>query len=106
MRILIIPPKGDNIHPHDTCSMWDTMDKYLWRSFSCSSPQELSEQGMAIITDGEGLKKGLEYNENLYPFFHVGTALIVGIEKDHFGGLTYNQIEFAKRWLERLKLEY
>lgn len=106
MRVLIIPPKGDNIHEHDTDGTLERLQNLVGGYIECGAPVELREAGMQLLVNEEGVLRNLPYNENLYPFFFVGTAVIIGFNGDSFTGLTPEQLEHAKEWLARLRLLY
>ena len=63
---------------------------------------QLNEQGIELIVNEEGLLMGLPPNENLWPFFYVGQAFMVGTDGEDFASLTDYQMRFAKEWLENL----
>ena len=106
MRVLIVPPTGDNIHPHDTNGTLGSLQRLVGGYIECGAPVELREQGMELLVNEEGVLRNLHYNENLYPFFFVGTAVIVGFNGHSFTSLTETQLEHAKEWLARLRLLY
>lgn len=77
----------------------ESIEKYL--DLVMGEPQhetiaELDEQGLTLITEAYGMTMQLPHNNNLFPFFYVGTCYIVDKE---LNGLTKEQCEFALRWL-------
>lgn len=104
MRVLIVPPIGDNIREMDMDFPVALATECLWEDYNSDTPAELREKDMRVLTDAYALKKGSAYNQNLYPFFYAGIAVIVGENGGEFTSLTYNQIKHAKEWLARLRL--
>lgn len=61
---------------------------------------ELDPHGLVILQDRYGMSAGKKPNNNLYPFFFVGTCVVV--DKD-YNGMTDDQITFMNEWLHGLK---
>lgn len=66
-------------------------------------PWELAKHNINMLCDEEGLLKGLEPNENLYPFFYVGNVVFVGVKGEEFVGLTTVQIAMVRKWVQSLE---
>lgn len=66
------------------------------------APLELRERGIELLANEEGLLAGLENNHNLFPYFFVGTLVMVGVQGDELVSLTDEQISFAREWLKLL----
>lgn len=66
------------------------------------APLELREQGIELLANEEGLLQGLENNYNLFPFFFVGTLVMLAVKDINFVGLSDEQIGFAREWLKGL----
>ena len=64
---------------------------------------EFSERFIILIVNEEGLLKGLDYNENLYPYFYVGTVVFASMGKDgKFESLDERQIAFIKTFCDEV----
>ena len=70
------------------------------------APVELKHRHIELLANEEGLLTRLPANENLFPYFYVGTLVAVGIGKEDFCSLTRYQIEFLKDWLRGLMKGY
>lgn len=68
-----------------------------------AAPVELREQGIELLVNEEGLLKGLDTNENLFPFFFVGQAVAVGVGGEDFVSLSQAQVNFLEDWLRGLE---
>lgn len=68
------------------------------------TPAELSDAGIIMLANEEGVLYGLPVNENLTPFFFVGDLVFVGIDGCDFCGLTDGQIKFGKNWISSLNI--
>lgn len=53
----------------------------------------LADRQIGMICNEEGLLAGLDVNENLIPWFYVGTVIFVGLDDD-FTDLSDEQIEY------------
>ena len=102
MRILVIHPKKGNIHLMDTEGQLYQLQSLVGGFIETCAPAELREQGIEMLCNEEGLLRGLDYNENLYPFFFVGNLLMLGVDGDRFTGLSEEQQVFAMKWLRGL----
>lgn len=105
MRILVIHPKKGNIHLHDTEGELYQLQSLVGGLIETCAPVQLREQGIEMLCNEEGLLRGMDYNENMYPFFFVGTLVMLGVEGDHFTGLSEEQQVFAMKWLRNLSEE-
>lgn len=63
---------------------------------------QLVDMGLEMLVNEEGVLANLELNENLYPFFFVGPAVIVAVRKDEFTGLSDAQICYVGGFLRGL----
>lgn len=70
------------------------------------APPELKERGIEMLTNEEGLLKGLPVNMNLVPFFFVGRIAFVAIDGEDFVGLTDDQVQFVKDWIAGLNEKF
>ncbi len=72
----------------------------------------LTEEGIVMLVNEEGLLAGLPVNENLLPFFYVGNVVFVKTQVNEDGeldfvGLDAYQIQWLEDWLSRLSfVEY
>ena len=71
----------------------------VWRN------AELEPMNIVGIVDEEGVLKHKTYNLNTYPFFIVGTMLLVALneDKEDFTGLDDGQLMYAQEWLAELR---
>lgn len=106
MRVYIIPTKTPP-HAHDIAkgdtlrSLQDIVGGFI----ETCAPLELREQGIELLANEEGLLIHLPYNNNLFPFFFVGTLVAVGVDREDecFVSLLPEQEAYLKKWLENLK---
>lgn len=63
---------------------------------------ELEAKQIAMLVNEEGLLAGLDLNENLLPFFYVGSCVFVGVDGEDFVGLSDDQLEFVVEFLDKL----
>lgn len=64
-----------------------------------STLAQLLNEGLELMTGRKGLLSGSEPNANLYPFFYVGTVVVVGDKPE---GITDGQLAFLYKWLAGL----
>ena len=103
MRIVIVYPQAGRIIRKDTDGTLYNLQGYVDGYIEPCAPAELRERGIEMLANEEGLLQGLPYNENLYPFFFVGTLVILGVDGEEFAGLTEDQETFVLEWLDKLK---
>lgn len=105
MRVMVIPVDGTQatytmeLEGNTLKAMQELVGGYI----ECAPLVELRARGIELIVNEEGLLAQLPPNENLFPFFLVGTAVAVGIGEEDFVSLTPEQVKFLERWLFRLK---
>ena len=61
---------------------------------------EFEEQGIILLANEEGLLKGLDYNENMWPFFYVGNLVALSTDGEEFASLTEYQIQWLLEWFD------
>lgn len=102
MRVLVIPTSYGNVHPMDISHTLESMQALVGGFIQCAPVPQLNEMGIKLIVNEEGLLAGLPPNENLWPFFYVGQAFMVGTDGEDFASLTDWQLRFAASWIEDL----
>lgn len=61
----------------------------------------LTEEKIVMLCDEDGLLRGLEPNENLYPFFFVGNCVFVKREVNEDGELVFVGLDaYQREWLD------
>ena len=102
MRVIVIGTKEGNVRIHDTEGFLYDFQHLVDGYIEACAPAELRGQGIELLCNEEGLLRGLDCNVNLFPFFFVGTLVMVGFEGDRFTSLTDKQIDYAMQWLKDL----
>lgn len=59
----------------------------------------LSDHGIVMLANEEGILENLRVNDNLLPFFFVGWLVFVGAGEEDFISLTNEQIDYIYDWL-------
>ena len=109
MRIIAIGTKKNDI--------WDVeiSDENTLETLQClvegyielATPLILKKEGIELIVNEEGLISLLPVNKNLFAtkdgLFIFGNAVIVGAGDEDFTGLTEDQVQFVKQWLDSKK---
>lgn len=103
MKVIVIEPKEGQYYLHETEGQLHDFQELVGGYIEACAPVELRYEGIQMLVNEEGLLKGLDANENLFPFFFVGTCVLVGVSGEDFVGLTEDQILFATRWLRMLR---
>lgn len=67
-----------------------------------AAPAQLREVGLEMLVNEEGLLAGLEPNENLWPFFYVGPAVIVSVHDEEFKSVPNAHQCYVAGWLRGL----
>ena len=65
---------------------------------------ELEPYQISLIVNEEGLLRGLDPNENLYPFFFVGNVAFVDSSGEAFDGLDELQESIVRKFLAGLEV--
>lgn len=102
MRVCLIAPEAGRVSFLNVRNTLEALQGMVGGYIETATPQELTDEGICLICNEEGVLKGLTYNENLYPFFYVGNVLAVGVDGEEFAGLTEYQQDFITYWLENL----
>ena len=103
MRIMVIRPDKGNVSLCDTEGWKYELANLVGGLMTVETPAQVLEMNILFISNAEGLKRGLPANENLYPFFYVGTVLAVGMNGVYYESLTQAQIDFLRAWVEGLE---
>ena len=103
MRVLVIEAKERNIHLHDTEGQLHDLQALVGGYIQTGAPAQLRLEGLELLVNEEGLLRGLPVNENLWPFFFVGTAVVVRVKGEEFVSLTDDDVLFMDKWLSGLK---
>lgn len=64
--------------------------------------EELTEHKIVMIANEEGVLKYLPLNENLSPFFFVGTLFVCGYHRDELTSISNKQLAAFFEWLDTL----
>lgn len=104
MKILVIGYLEGDIHEEEISGTLESMQEVVDGLIQCAATVELRQMGIELICDEEGLLKGLPTNLNLFPFFYVGQAFMVGVKGEEFASLTDEQMSFAREWLKCLEV--
>ena len=102
MRVIVIRTKLGNIQRRDTSGLLYDLQWLVDGFIEPCAPVQLREQGIELLCNEEGLLRHLPANENLFPFFYVGTVVAIGVGEDEFVGLTEEQEAFVLEWLSGL----
>lgn len=102
MEVLVIHPQKGNIHLHSTEGQLHDLQALVGGFIETCAPVELRTMGIEMLCNEEGLLKHLDLNDNLYPFFYVGTVVMLGVQGEKFVSLSEGQQIFAMRWLRKL----
>lgn len=102
MRVLVIRPEKGNVHPHNTEGWLYEIQNLVGGFCSYETPAQVQGMGIQFLANAEGVARNLPANANLAPFFYAGSVVAVGMDGLHYIGLTQNQIDFLKAWLEGL----
>lgn len=104
MRIIFIGTKQGNFGECTIPNTLEDLQRAVNGYIEITTLPELKEHGIQMIVNEEGLLRGLKPNENLFPFFFVGSVLLVNIDGEDFASLTDKQVKFAMKWLTGLPL--
>lgn len=102
MKILKIGVKRGDVSLVEIDGTLESMQEVVGGYIEPCAPVELKACDIELFANEEGLLAGLEPNENLYPFFFVGTLFMCAVEGDELVGLSDGQVEFCQRWLKLL----
>lgn len=105
MRVMVIRPERGHMNLHDT-EGWGYELAHLVGGgcpMTTETPAQVLEMDILFLANADGLKRGLPGNENLYPFFYVGTVVAVGMDGVYYRSLTQAQIDFLHAWLGGLE---
>ena len=86
MKVIVIEPKEGQIYLHETEGQLHDFQELVGGYIETCAPVELRYEGIQMLCDEEGLLKDLDANENLFPFFYVGTVVLVGVSGEDFVG--------------------
>ena len=103
MRVIVIEPNEGQIHAHDTEGNLHDLQGLVGGYIEAAAPAQLREQGIELLVNEEGLLMMLPVNLNMFPFFFLGTAVMVGVDGGEFTGLTEEQQQYAMKWLRELE---
>lgn len=99
MRVMVINTRPGDFRAAEVENSLGALRDIIGGEFVTETPAPLACMGLELITRRDGLLAGLETNTNLWPFFYVGTAVVLG---DSPEGLTDGQLAFLYRWLAGL----
>ena len=102
MIVIKIGTVPGDVKVMDIPNTLESLQEHVGGYIETCAPVDLKQRGIELIANEEGLLKGLAPNPNLYPFFFVGTMLVVGVGDEDFTGLTDDQMLFVFEWLNRL----
>ena len=102
MQVLYLGTKKSDIRVIETPGMLKDLQKLVGGLIQPAAPVQLREQGIELLVNEEGMIKNLDPNENLYPFFFVGPAVLVAFNGHDFIGLRDHQLMYLARWLRGL----
>lgn len=103
MKVLYIGHKPHDIKVIETFGTLKDFQTMVGGNIETAAPVELREQGLQMLVNEEGVITGQPLNENLYPFFYVGPAVIVATYGEEFTSLRDHHLVFLARWLRGLK---
>ncbi len=102
MTIIVIHPEEGRIEQRDINITLENLQELVGGYIEPCAPHELVLEGIEMLANEEGLIRCLPYNENLWPFFFVGTLVLVGVDGENFTGLNDSQLQFIRKWLADL----
>ena len=105
MKVIVIGTKHNDIKTVETEGRLQDFQAMVKGYIQPAAPAQLRQQGIEMLVNEDGLLTDLADNVNLFPFFFVGPAVLVGIGEEEFVGLTQEQIFFAYDWLRDLANE-
>lgn len=103
MDVYVIKPRMYEYYLQMVDGSLESLQKLVDGYIELCTPAELRAYGIELLANEEGLLKGLEPNQNLYPFFFVGTLVAVGVSGEEFVSLTPAQMHFLIDWLGKLE---
>lgn len=103
MKVLYLGTKKHDIKVIETFGTLADFQRMVGGHIEPAAPAQLREQGLEMLVNEEGMLKGLDPNENLYPFFFVGPAVIVATGGEEFTGLKDHNLVYLARWLRGLE---
>ena len=98
MKVYVIPTKGQP-YLKETDGTLEALQNLVDGYIEPAAPVQLRDMGMEMLVNEEGLLRHLPFNENLFPFFYVGTAVLVGVDGESFTSLTIDQLSGANAFL-------
>lgn len=102
--IVIIPPSSvTGCYPAPWDKSLEALQRLVDGYIEPCAPVELRERGIELLCNEEGLLRGLDPNEHLFPFFLVGYIVAVGVEGEDFTGLSRAQFEYLCEWICHLQ---
>ena len=101
MKIVVIPTRG-KVEVKEIDGTLKSLQELVGGYIEPAPIASLTARDIVPLVDEEGLLYGLEPNENLFPFFFVGTCVLVGRDREDFVSLTDEQVSFALGWLKEL----
>lgn len=103
MRVLVIPHENGNVRAVDIAGTLESMQELVGGYIQCAPMPQLNARRIELVVNEEGLLAGLPSNANLWPFFFVGQAFMVGTDGEDFVGLNDDQLAYAKGWIKGLE---
>lgn len=100
MKVVQIGVKHGNVNTVDIDGSLKSLQEIVGGYIEPCAPFQLKVMGIEMLCNEEGLLKGLDPNENLYPFFFVGPCIMLGFNGENFTSLTNIQINFIHDWLK------
>lgn len=102
MRILYVGSEPRDIHIRHIDGSLKAMQEIVGGYIEPAAPAQVRAQGLEMLVNADGIMSGLPCNSNLFPFFFVGNAFFVRVNKDEFVSLTDEDIEFLSLWMDKL----
>lgn len=105
LRAIVIHPKlGDRkLAFLDYENIEAELVKLIGGGFVNEAPDELANENILLLCHDRGAKTGKEPNENLYPFFYVGTVVALNLTVEgELASLTLPQISTLSEWMQSL----
>ena len=100
MKVIRIGTKAGDFEVMEIDGTLESLQEMVDGYIEPCAPASLREKGIEMLCNEEGLLKGLEPNQNLYPFFYVGTCVMVATGAEEFLSLSDQQIDYILTWLK------
>lgn len=102
MRVIVAGVKKGDVRKRFMSTEADELARVVGGPAQPVAPIEVREMGIEMLVNEMGLFCGNETNENIFPYFFVGTVIFVGTRNGKYQSLTMEQCRWVRDWLERM----